>query len=67
MSDKTRNVSQTGQISRAEIEPEFKRENPRSTPREDVPEAKGSATGVMPIYHEPADDSAERDEDKPDE
>jgi len=70
MPDKTRDVSQTGKISRAELEPhltQIKRETPRPTTVPELPEEAeaGSTTGIMPIYREPADDTAKRDEDAP--
>ena len=65
MPEGVRDNSQTGKFSRAEVEPPLKAEQqPRKT-KPLTPEDMASKTGIMPIYREPADDSAIGDEDKP--
>lgn len=65
MPDGIRDVSQTGKVSRSELEPMLKREHIRPKSEPENKHEIGSATGIMPIYREPADDSAKRDEDSP--
>ena len=65
MPEGVRDNSQTGKFSRADVEPELRAEQQsrkiKPVKREDV----ASTTGIMPIFREPADDSAVGDEDKP--
>jgi hypothetical protein len=67
MSDGTRDASKSGKIPRSELEPLLQREQERPKTVPEMPETEdiGSTTGIMPIYREPADDTAERDEDTP--
>jgi len=70
MPDGIQEISRTGKISRSELrelaEPSLHREPIR--PKEEdteVPKTSASITGIMPIYREPADETAERDDDMP--
>ena len=66
MADGVQDVSKTGKVRRSElIEPRILRDGIQPKAKSDQYEASASSTGIMPVYHEPADDSAERDADKP--
>ena len=66
MPDGVRDNSQTGKFSRAEFEPRLDPEqNRRKVKPKKTDDELASRTGIMPIFREPADDSAVGDEDKP--
>ena len=65
MADGVRDSSQTGRFSRADVEPQLKAEQKARKIKPVKPDDIASTTGIMPIYREPADESAVGDEDKP--
>ena len=74
MPDGIQEISRTGKVSRSELREmqmqasQINRESLSSTEREEeekAQKASASITGIMPIYREPADDTAERDDDMP--
>lgn len=65
MSERKQEPSHTGQYHPVEDEPKLSREAKRPTSLPELPDLKGSATGVLRAYHEGADETAERDEDQP--
>ena len=65
MADGVRDSSQTGRFSRADVEPQLKAEQKSRKIKPVKPDDAASTTGIMPIYREPADESAVGDEDKP--
>lgn len=65
MSDRKQASSQTGKYQPIEDEPKLSRETNRPTSLPELPDLKGSATGVLRAYHEDVDETAERDEDQP--
>ena len=67
MPDGVRDNSQTGKFSRADFEPRLDPEQNRRKikPQQKTDDGNASRTGIMPIFREPADDSAVGDDDKP--
>ena len=65
MADGVRDSSKTGKFSRADVEPQLKAEQKPRKIKPVKPDDIASTTGIMPIFREPADDSAVGDEDKP--
>ena len=65
MSKRKQEQSQTGQYQPIEAEPKLSREAKRPTSLPELPDLKGSAIGILRAYHEGADETAKRDEDKP--
>ena len=65
MPDRTQPGSRTGEFQRVEGEPAMNREpiRPKSVP--EIDDSSASTTGLVPIYREPADETAKRDEDTP--